>query len=149
MFQVKKNPSAQDVRRFGWAMLLGFGVLGVIAWLVAWRVGSTAGLLSWSGERGQVSSIVLWGLGVALWGVSLLTPVLGRAVYVVWMSAASIVGVLMTTVLLTLLFLFFLPLFSLVVRYGDPLRKKLKAEGSYWEDYRPHESTLERMRRLF
>jgi hypothetical protein len=42
----------------------------------------------------------------------------------------------------------FLPLFSLIVRFGDPLRKKLGG-ATYWEPYRPHEPTLERMRRPF
>jgi hypothetical protein len=68
--------------------------------------------------------------------------------YVTWMRASTPIGLAMSTVLLSVLFLFMLPLFSLVVRLGDPLRKKL-GETTYWEDYKPHEATLERMRRLF
>jgi hypothetical protein len=42
-----------------------------------------------------------------------------------------------------------LPPFSLLVRRKDPLRRKRTKEGSYWEDYKPYEPTLERMKRLF
>ena len=58
------------------------------------------------------------------------------------------VGTVMSTVLLTAVFVVVLPLFSIVVRLGDPLRKKLGG-ATYWEDYKPYEHTLDRMRRLF
>ncbi len=71
-----------------------------------------------------------------------------RPVYVAWMTVTVPIGLVMSTVLLTVLFVFVLPLFSLIVRWSDPLQKKLGA-STYWEEYKPHEHTLERMRRLF
>ncbi|MEK7710827.1 MAG: hypothetical protein AAB341_02930, partial [Planctomycetota bacterium] len=64
------------------------------------------------------------------------------------MTATAPVGIVMSTILLTMLFMLILPVFSLIVRMGDPLRKKLGG-ATYWEDYKAHEPTLERMRRPF
>ncbi len=137
MFTVIRNPTLHDLRKFGWAMLAGFAVIGGVLW--------------YFGARGSTSSYVgflLWGAGIVLWLLALLTPAAAKPVYVVWMTAGMAIGTVMSTILLTLLFVFLLPLFSLVVRMGDPLRRKLGA-ATYWEKYKPHEATLERMRRPF
>jgi len=73
---------------------------------------------------------------------------LGRPLYVAWMTGAMAIGAVMSTVLLTVLYFVLLPVFSLI-RFKDPLRLKLKAEGSYWEDPSPHEATLDRTSRQF
>ena len=52
-------------------------------------------------------------------------------------------------IMLTVLYFLLLPVFSLVVRFGDPVRKRLDPNGSYWEDHAPFKPTLDRMRRLF
>jgi len=132
MFTVNKNPGVSDLRKFGWAMLIGFGAIGVILWVVA----------------KQEVAFGLFGLGVGLCVIGIAAPSIARPVYVAWMTATVPIGIVMSTVLLTVLFVFLLPLFSVIVRRGDPLRKKLGA-SSYWEDYRSQEHTLERMRRLF
>ena len=149
MFEVNKNPSSSVLRSFGRAMLIGFGVLGAIVWLLTWRSGSIPGPFSWSGAGAQVAAVVLWTVGVLLFLLSRFAPGPANSVYVIWMTAANAIGIVMSTVLLTLLFIIVLPLFSLIVRWGDPLRKRLKQNGTYWESYKPHEPTLERMGRLF
>ena len=97
----------------------------------------------------QVFALICWLLGLGLGGLSLVRTDLARPIYVGWMTIFVPVGIAMSTVLLTVLFFVLLPLFSVIVRLGDPLRKKLKAEGSYWEDSRKHEPTLERTMRPF
>ena len=141
MFTVNKNPSVSDLRKFGWAMLFGFGVLGAILWIVAWRRYG-GGSFGWSGAVGLLV------LGIGLWVIGVTAPNTARPVYVAWMTVTVPIGLVMSTVLLTVLFVFVLPLFSLIVRWSDPLQKKLGA-STYWEEYKPHEHTLERMRRLF
>ena len=148
MFTVNKNPSAGDLRKFGWAMLGGFGVIGVILWIAAWRKHGGHGSLGWSGAAAQVVALCLWAAGVGLCTLSLLSPRSARPIYVAWMRATVPVGTVMSMVLLTAVFVVVLPLFSIVVRLGDPLRKKLGG-ATYWEDYKPYEHTLDRMRRLF
>ena len=147
MFRVNKNPSVSDLRKFGWAMLIGFGVLGLILWVVSWRRYG-GGAIGWSGAPCQQVAIGLFILGIGLCVIGVAAPSLARPVYVTWMRASTPIGLVMSTFLLTVLFVLVLPLFSLVVRWGDPLRKKLGGT-TYWENYKHHEHTLERMRRLF
>ncbi len=133
MMQVNRNPTLADLRRFGWAMLFGFGVITAI---VAWR---------W----GPVPAVpVLAGLGLTLLFLSLAIPTAAKQVYVAWMTAAAAMGKVMLPVMLTILFFTVVPIFSLI-RFSDPLRRKLLAKGTYWERHKPHEPTLERMRRPF
>lgn len=149
MFTLNKNPSRKELNQFAWSMLGGFGVIAVLLWLVPpWRSGDMAGL-SWSGSRAQVTAIVLVALGAVLFVLTKFPSPAARPVYVVWMAVVMRIGIVMSTVLLTLLFLVLLPLFSLIVRLGDPLRKKLHAGATYWEDYKPYDPTVERMRRPF
>jgi len=147
MFTINKNPTNADLRKFGWAMLFGFGVIGVVLWVVACRRYG-GGSFGWSGGAGQQVAIGLFVLGAGLCVIGTAAPSLARPVYIVWMRVTVPIGMVMSTVLLTVLFVFVLPLFSLIVRWGDPLRKKLGGT-TYWEDYRPYEHTLDRMRRLF
>ena len=149
MFTVNKHPTVSDLGKFGWAMLIGFGVIGLVLWLAPWLSAGDSTPLAWPGTRAQTTALCLWALGAALWVLGLTAPRAARPVYIVWMTLAAAVGAVMSTVLLTVLFVLLLPIFSLVVRLGDPLRRKLTADDSYWEDYRPHEATLERMKRPF
>ncbi len=129
-------------------MLGGFGVLGALLWAVPYLEAGASGL-EWSGKANQILAICLWALGVLLLLVSRSARVLAKPVYVCWMSVAAAMGTVMTTVLLTLLYLFLLPVFSIIVRLGDPLRRKSKPGETYWEDYKPYEATLDRMGRPF
>lgn len=143
---VNRNPSREDLRSFGLVILVGLGVIGALLWSyggddVGWRLG-------WQGNGGQHLAIGLWVLGVVVAVVTLTSVSAGRPVYVVWMTLAMWMGMVMVPVLLTVLFVVFLPVFSLI-RFADPLRMKLKAGGTYWEDHTPHEATIERMRRPF
>lgn len=149
MFTVNRNPTVEDLRKFGWAMLLGFGVIGLVLWVAHWLTTPDTGVLQWAGNGRQITAVCLWGLGAVLCALSQLSPSLAKPVYITWMSIVVPIGIVVSAVLLSVLFFVLLPVFSLVVRLGDPLRKKLRASGTYWEDYKPHEATLERMRRPF
>lgn len=133
VFTINRDPSADELRKFGGAMVLGFGVIG--------------GIVFWAGAASV--AIGLWSLGVALLLLTRVSLSASKPVYVVWMTVASFVGIVMSTVLLTLLYVTLVPVFSLIVRRGDPLRKRLHDGESYWEDYRAHEPTLERCQRPF
>ena len=148
MFTVNKNPGVSDLCKFGWAMLIGFSVIGAVLWTAAWRKHGGHGLLGWSGVGAQGVALCLWALGAGLCALSLYSPASAKPVYVTWMRATAPIGMVMSTILLTLVFVLVLPPFALIVRMGDPLRKRLGGD-TYWEDYKPHEPTLERMRRLF
>ncbi|MHC5112299.1 MAG: hypothetical protein ACYTHJ_20775 [Planctomycetota bacterium] len=147
MFTVNRNPTSQDLAKFGRAMIIGFSLLGAVAWFLPWLLSDNP--LGWSASRNQVTAIVFVGLGAALWLLSIAATGPTRAIYIVWMSVAVPIGIGMGTIMLTLFFFLLLPIFSLIVRMGDPLRKKLTDDDSYWEEHKPYEATLERMSRLF
>jgi len=149
LFAVNTNPSPQVLRGFGKAMLLGFGVLGVILWTVDCARAGGASIFAWTGSRPQTTAVVFWSLGILLAAISFTTPTVAKPIYVVWMIVANYIGIVMSTILLTLMFVLLLPIFSIVVRRTDPLRKRLRAGDTYWEDYKPHEATLERLKRPF
>ena len=146
MFTVNRHPTSDDLRRFGRAMLLGFGVLGTIAWAIpSWRSPDVP-LLAWSPVAGRYAALVLWSLGVSFF-VASKTP-FARSVYVAWMTAARAIGVVMSTILLTLMYFLLLPWFVPFVRRSDPLRRNRQDGNTYWEDCKPCAPTLDRMRRM-
>jgi hypothetical protein len=150
LFRVNRSPGKADLRKFGWAMIGGFGVLGALFWLEAWwwTAGAGVPLYTWTGKIFQIVVLCLWGLGVLLWASSLAPYPVARAVYVGWMMMVVPIGITMSTIVMTLVFTIVLPIFSLI-RFSDPLRKKLRKEGTYWEDAKPYEPTMERMMRPF
>ena len=130
-------------------MVLGFGVLATLSWTVYWWRHSLPSFWSWTGGRGQFLAAALLLVGLALFAIATTLPSLGARVYVAWMSVAVPIGIVMSTLMLSVLFFVLLPVFSLIVRRGDPLRTKLTDDPSYWEDYKPYEHSLERMKRPF
>ncbi len=135
---VNRNPSRGDVRKFGVTILCGLGAIGALLW---WRSGGEAAGL-------QVAAVVLWSIGAVVVAVSFASHGAGRQIYVVWMTAAMWMGKVMVPVFLSVVYFVMLIPFTLI-RISDPLRMKLKREGTYWEKHPPFEPTLERMSRLF
>lgn len=148
MFTVNRNPDRRELAKFGSAMLIGFGAIGLILWCSA-NVGQGRSWFAWIGGVRQLAAIVAIILGVSLFALSRISHAATKTVYVSWMSVMVPVGVAVSTIMLTALFALVLPLFALIVKRSDPLRKKLTLSGSYWEPFKPIEPTLERMRRLF
>ena len=140
MHAVNHDPSSTELHTFGGAMLLGFGIIGA----VLWYVGPEPNGWPWTGIVQQKVAAAALILGLALFLTSFGPRPVARGVYVVWMTGAMYLGVVMTFVLLSVLFFVLLPVFSLI-RLKDPLRMKLLRSGtSYWEKHEHHESTLER-----
>jgi hypothetical protein len=148
MFTVNRNPTGRDLRFFAWSMLIGFNALGLLLLLIAWWKSGRAQPFLSPGAVLLVVVVVLSAVGTASGLASIVSDRAGKGLYVAWMTITVPIGIVMSTILLTVLFVFLLPLFSLIVRLGDPLRKRL-GNGTYWENYNRREPTLERMRRLF
>ena len=119
LFSVNRNPSHEELRKFGWAMLIGFSVLGAAAWTVYAARNGWEPLLSWTGTTAQVASVCLWSLGVVLWILGLAVPGVAKPVYVTWMTVTLPMGIVMSTVMLSLVFFVLLPVFALIVRRHD------------------------------
>jgi hypothetical protein len=143
VFAVSKTPARSELRKFGVTILVGLFVIGLLLW---WLKGPAEAADVPNGW--QVTAICLWGVGAVVCAISCLAPLgVARRLYAGWMTTALALGAVMTRVLFTVVFVVLLPFFALI-RFRDPLRKKLTAE-SYWEDYDRHDATLERVSRPF
>lgn len=148
MLSANRNPSVRELHRFGLAMLGGFTSLAVLFWYAGLpRSGWMPTTWIWIGSGRQAAAVVFLAVGVGMLACSRL-PATGKALYVVWMSAAMKIGGVVTLILLTVLYVLLLPVFSLI-RLGDPLRMRRKKDGSYWEEHPAHEPTIDRMARPF
>jgi hypothetical protein len=144
VFKVNKNPSARDVRIFAIGLLIGFPAFAmVLLCLARTRTG-----MAQSSPFTFGMAMGLCAVGVVGGMLAFLSPALGRKLYIAWMTLTLPIGIVMSTVLLSLIYFALLAPFSVIVRRKDPLRKKLGGP-TYWEDYKPHEPTIERMRRPF
>lgn len=151
---VNRNPSPAELRSFGWVMLGGLGVLGGVLLLLAWLKADeppapppTVPLL---GMTYTQLAVGLWIAGAGVWVASRVWLAAARVIYIGWMAGTRPIGVVMAVAVLTALFVVMLPVFALIIRRSDPLRRRLEpVNGSYWESVRPYEPTLSRMSRLF
>jgi hypothetical protein len=98
---VKWRPDARELRRFAIAMLIGFTILGL---LTAWR-----------GKSIGTASIVLWSVGVVL-AVAAFIPRLGRIAYLAVYLPTSIIGYVVSNVLLALMFLLVITPLGLILK---------------------------------
>jgi hypothetical protein len=147
---VNRDPTRAQLRSFGLVMLAGMAVVGALLWYRALprETGWQPSSWGWTGSPTHLVAVVLWGLALAVALVCHMWYSLGRVLYVGWMTMAMYLGLVMTTLLLSILFIVLLPVFSLI-RLKDPLRLRLRSSGSYWEAPTPHEPTLDRTRRPF
>ena len=113
------RPDRGELRRFAVAMLVGFGVLGLLAAGRAWHVGPP--------------SLSLWASGAGL-AAGALTPGIGRWVYLLVYLPASLVGYVVSHLVLTLIFfLVFAPLGLLLRALGyDLLQQQRARTASSW-----------------
>ena len=130
--------TTKNLRVFGGAFVVVFALLAVFCRYV------------WELERAGVWVPVL----LVLAGLSLIptvfAPALLRPLYGPWMKVGFFLGVVVTTVLMTALFIVVVPIFSLV-RLKDPLRVRPSRDPgrSFWEPHRNSEPTIERFGKPF
>ena len=119
MIEINKNPSRRDLRVFGGALLLLFGVIGALRWYA----GSPGVATSW-----WIGGIVLSGLVVAV-------PRFGRWLYLGWLYAVYPIGWTVSHLVLAVAyFLVATPIaFALRALGRDPMRRQFdKSAHSYW-----------------
>jgi len=127
--------TTKNLRSFG-AILAG--VLLVLAALTLWKrtLSSAVPVAAALAVASAVSA-----------GLALLAPDALRIVYKPWMAVAQVLGVILSSLLLTVLYFTLLVPFTLI-RLKDPLRARLGG-ATYWEPHKNPEPTLERFRRAF
>ena len=129
---IKWRPDARELRRFAIAMLIGFFVLGALA---AWRAGGIG-----------TGSIVLWGIGAFL-AIAAFVPGVGRIAYLAVYLPTSIIGYVVSHVMLTLMFFLVITPLAIILRLlgKDVLQqrnksgwmpvKEIKNEESYYRQF--------------
>jgi hypothetical protein len=109
----------RDLRKFG--ILVG-GILLALGGIALWR--------------GHEWGYIAGGIGAVLLAAGLLVPNALRLVHKVWMSFALILGAVMSTLILGLLFYLVMTPLGLIMRlFGrDPMTRRLHAPGvtTYW-----------------
>ncbi len=85
----------------------------------------------------SILSYVLMGIVLVILSLAAFAPTLLRPVFKLWLKVAHAIGWFNTQVLLSIVFiLIFIPT-GLVMRLfrKDPMKRKMVAEGTYWESY--------------
>ncbi len=85
----------------------------------------------------SIFSYVLIGLVLVILPIIAFSPIILRPVFKLWLKVAHAIGWFNTQLLLSIVFiLIFIPT-GLVMRLfrKDPMKRKLLAEGTYWEPY--------------
>lgn len=124
------KPDNRKLSQFGWISLIGFGLIGAF---VGWKFGFFA-------EQKWLVPGIFWGIGGLSAILALIFPAGLRPLYWVLMGISAVIGpIISTTVLLVIFLLIFTPValfFRLVGR--DALHRKLEPEAeSYWIDAKP------------
>ncbi len=94
------------------------------------------GVFAWR-HYPSIASYVLMGLILIMLPIIAFSPIILRPVFKLWLKVAHAIGWFNTQVLLTVVFvLTFIPT-GLIMRLfrKDPMKRKLLAEGTYWEPY--------------
>ncbi len=120
MVQINWKPNATELRKFGAAMIVGFGIIGSI---FLWRQHSAVaiGCYTFGGVTGAIG---LTGAKIAL------------PIYWAWMSIAFVMGNIVSRVLLAMVYYGVLTPIGLFRRGlgRDPLLLKRPEGDSYWID---------------
>ena len=116
---VKWQPDARELRRFAIAMLVGFFLLGALSALRVKGIGT--------------GSIVLWSIGVVL-AIAAFVPRLGRIAYLAVYLPTSIIGYVVSNVMLTLMFFLVITPLGIVMKLmgKDLLQQRRPDRRTQW-----------------
>ncbi len=135
------SPDKKELRNFGIAMLVGFGVIGAVLFWGIWPVA----------EAKPTAAVLCWVFGVVAGVLGLSGTKVALPVYWAWMSIAFVMGNIISRILLALFFYGMITPIGLVRRkfFGaDPLQLQKRQTDSYWIDV-PQVTDKERYQRQF
>lgn len=128
LVSINWKPTPRELRWFGVAMIVGFGVMGTLCQFGGWPVG----------EPHPKTAVVLWVVGGIAGALGLTGTRAALPVYWAWMAVALVMGTIVSYVLLALvfyvLFTFMGLLARLVGRDRLQLRRPPSSTPSYWQD---------------
>lgn len=119
--EINKTPSRADQLKAGATILVGFGLLGAMQYIMRHHV---------------TAAEVLWTIGGAGFVASLI-PGLGRLLYIGWMGLGITIGIFTQPIVIGFAYvLLFVPIGFVFRAMGrDLMKRKMAAKGeSYWEE---------------
>ncbi len=125
------HPDARALRRFGWSMLIGFGVIGLALYAWPW---------SWPFSAHPLAGLVCLAAGLVAGGLGLTGTRAALPVYYLWMGLAFAVGSVVGRVLLAVIYYGLITPMGLGMRLIGRDRLHLRRTGdetTYWRDVRP------------
>ena len=116
---VNWRPDARELRRFAVAMLIGFTVLGLLSVWRGWGITTT--------------SVVLWSAGAVL-AIAAFIPGLGRVAYLTVYLPTSIIGYVVSNVILALMFFLIITPLGILLRLmgKDVLQQRRQKNSTQW-----------------
>jgi carbamoyltransferase len=134
MIEINWKPSPRELRKFGIAMIVGFGLLALLAYF-------------WWDKR--TTAIVFAAIGVVAGGLGLSGTRAAMLVYLPWMAIAFVMGNIISRVLVAIFFFGLITPMGLFMRLigRDKLQRRNK-RASYWDDL-PPPADPERYQRQF
>lgn len=121
MKKLNLNPSSKDIRLFGLVLLIGFGIIGALAF-----------------KHGKHSlAETMWKGSGAICVLALVWPKGARPFYWVWMRLGLVIGFVMSRVVLTLIFYGVVTPIALFFKFKkrDELNLKKPSGLSFWLDH--------------
>lgn len=119
--KINWHPTSRDIRQFGWTILIGFGVIGLVFFF----------------RHKQTVAIWMWSLSLAVCLCSLVMPNISKGFYFVWMGFGFVMGTVTSNVIRFFIFFFVLTPVALFFRLvkRDALMRKKAIKESYWIDH--------------
>jgi hypothetical protein len=116
--KINWDPDAKALRQFGIGILLFGALLGGISWYKGYPAAAKA----------------IWGACAVLGSLTLLSQTLGKAIYRGWMSVALVIGTVVSTLALGVVYYLILTPMGIAGRIigRDPLRLKKHGTSSYF-----------------
>ena len=123
------NPNKQELRKFGLAMLVGFGLIGLAFMFWPWE---------WPILRNTNAAIGCWIFAAVACVLGLTGTRLALGVYVPWMGVAFVMGNIISRVLIITFYYLLITPMGLVMRLvgRDKLCLKKQDCGTYWVDHK-------------
>lgn len=121
--KINWNPSKKDLRWFGLAILIGFGLIGLVVY-----------------RRGNVSAATsLWAISSAVAFLAIVLPPLSKPFYFLWMLVALVLGSVMSRLVMGVIFYGVLTpvalVFRLIKRDALNRRKPASPPETYWSEH--------------
>lgn len=118
--EINWNPTTKDLRKFGMAILIGFGLIGALFY---WK-------------NFQRASSFLWLISVGVPFLAFFLPSFSKPFYYVWMGLAFVMGTILSNLILLIIFYLVITPTGLVMKLigRDELRLKKSSyrDNTYW-----------------